>query len=251
MPSLVEAGYTVIAPDLRGLGDSSAPDTGYDSVTVAEDIHQLMQSLGIKKVHLVGHDIGTGPADAQAATYSDEIVSLTILEGAPVGIEPMPVADGDATVGQTRDSGAYWHMGMQAAAPDLAATLIAGQEREYIDYFFKTYAADPTAVTEAEINMYAAAYARPGAMRTAFRYYEAMATQNVMDNQRLSQTPLSMPVLALGGEDVIGDGVLRIMQRLGPDVQSGVVLDAGHWLMSEQPGEMSTRLIAFLDSTAQ
>ena len=58
MPALSK-NYTVIAPDLRGLGDSSKPPTGYDGKTLAEDIHQLVSKLGFKTIFLVGHDIGT------------------------------------------------------------------------------------------------------------------------------------------------------------------------------------------------
>jgi hypothetical protein len=58
MPDLAK-NYTVIVPDLRGLGDSSKPSTGYDGKTLAEDIHQLVTQLGFKTISLVGHDIGT------------------------------------------------------------------------------------------------------------------------------------------------------------------------------------------------
>src|SRR6266403_1794832 len=50
--------YTIIAPDMRGLGESSRPAAGYDKKTIAGDVHELVKSLGFQKIDLVGHDIG-------------------------------------------------------------------------------------------------------------------------------------------------------------------------------------------------
>ena len=84
MPALAK-NYTVIAPDLRGLGDSSKPPTGYDGKTVAEDIHQLVTQLGYKTIFLVGHDIGTWVAYPYAAAHPTEVKGLAIMEVPPPG----------------------------------------------------------------------------------------------------------------------------------------------------------------------
>ena len=75
MPALAK-NHTVIAPDLRGLGESSKPLTGYDGKTVAQDIHQLVTQLGFKTIFLVGHDIGTQVAYSYAVeSYGSKEVS--------------------------------------------------------------------------------------------------------------------------------------------------------------------------------
>jgi alpha-beta hydrolase superfamily lysophospholipase len=78
MPALAK-NYTVIAPDLRGLGDSSKPPTGYDGKTVAEDIHQLVTQLGFKRIFIVGHDVGSQPAYSYAAAHPTEVRKLVIM----------------------------------------------------------------------------------------------------------------------------------------------------------------------------
>jgi hypothetical protein len=77
MPALAK-NYTVIAPDLRGLGDSSKPLTGYDGKTTEEDIHQLVSKLGFKQIFLVGHDVGSQPAYSYAAAHPTEVKRLVI-----------------------------------------------------------------------------------------------------------------------------------------------------------------------------
>src|SRR5215813_12978810 len=87
MPALAK-NYTVIAPDLRGLGDSSKPSTGYDGKTVAEDIHQLVTKLGYKTIFLVGHDIGSFVAYSYAAAHPSEVKRLVIMDVPPAGFFP-------------------------------------------------------------------------------------------------------------------------------------------------------------------
>src|SRR5215469_15009981 len=82
MPALAK-NYTAIAPDLRGLGDSSKPSTGYDGKTVAEDIHELVTQLGFKTIFLVGHDIGSFVAYSYAAAHPSEIKKLVIMDVPP------------------------------------------------------------------------------------------------------------------------------------------------------------------------
>jgi pimeloyl-ACP methyl ester carboxylesterase len=87
MPALAK-NYTVIAPDLRGLGDSSKPLTGYDGKTTAEDIHQLVSQLGFKQIFLVGHDVGSQPAYSYAAAHPTEVKRLVIMEYIFPGFTP-------------------------------------------------------------------------------------------------------------------------------------------------------------------
>jgi pimeloyl-ACP methyl ester carboxylesterase len=231
--------YTLVVPDLRGLGDSEKPGRGYDSSTVAEDLHQLAQQLGHAHLYLAGHDIGGGPAYVYAATYPQEVARLAIIEGGPAGLQP-PAAAAAPAAGA---AGGHWHVAFHAV-PDLPETLVAGRERAYLNYFFKTYAANPRAVTEAEIDRYARAYADPAALRAGFAYYRAMAGEAAA-NQERARRKLSMPVLALGGDKVMGDAVRQIMQTAATDVRGGTLKNCGHWVMSEQPQELVRQLADF------
>jgi len=240
MRALANAGYTVIAPDLRGLGRTEKTAGGYDSRNVAKDVHELGRSLGLRSVNLVGHDVGGGIAYAYAVQYPGEVRTLTIMEGAPAGIQP-PTKPGQTPP----DASGYWHLGFQGSASVLAERLTAGRERIYLEHFFRTYAAVPGAVSEREIDEYARAYSRPGAMRAGFEYYKAMKADGQLNIESASQK-LTMPVLALGGETVMGASVLDIMRVVAPQAEGGVIADAGHWLMSEKPDEVARRLAKFL-----
>jgi pimeloyl-ACP methyl ester carboxylesterase len=243
MPALIDAGYTVIAPDLRGLGLSEKTESGYDSRNVARDIRELVRSLGLGHVHVVGHDVGGGIAYAYAVQHPTEVLSLAVLEGTPAGIQPKAVPGQPAP-----DASAYWHLGFQGGATELAEQLTAGRERIYLEHFFRTYAAAPGAVSDGDLDEYARAYSRPGGMRAGFRYYQAMK-EDAKLNAASAATPLRMPVLALGGETVMGASVLDAMRTVAPQAQGGAIAGAGHWLMSEKPEEVARRLMAFLTAS--
>ena len=87
--------YTIIAPDIRGLGDSSRPPAGYDKKTAAVDIRELIKSLGHERIDLVGHDIGLMVAYAYTAQYPNEVEKVALLE-API---PVLVIAGDKAMG--------------------------------------------------------------------------------------------------------------------------------------------------------
>ena len=139
MPALSK-NYTVIAPDLRGLGDSSKPPTGYDGKTVAEDIHQLVTHLGFKTIFLVGHDIGSFVAYAYAAAHPSEVKRLVIMDVPPAGFFP------------PKTPPFWWVLFHQT--PDLPEALIQGKEMMYLSWFYHNFAYNPAAITQADINEY-------------------------------------------------------------------------------------------------
>src|SRR5918998_5228643 len=153
MPALAQ-NYTVIAPDLRGLGDSSKPTTGYDGKTVAEDIHQLVTQLGFNTIYLVGHDIGTWVAYPYAAGHPTEVEKLVIMEVPPPGFWPPPVP-------------LPWWFSFQQT-PDVPEALVQGKEMEYLLWFYQNLAYNPAAITQEAINEYVSRYSAPGGMRAGF-----------------------------------------------------------------------------------
>src|SRR5271154_3064130 len=161
IPELAKT-HTVIAPDLRGFGDSSKPDGGYDKKTMAQDIHALAASLGYKRVRIVGHDIGLMVAYAYAAQYPTEVERIVLMDAFLPGV-------GDwKSVWLLGDK---WHFHFYGKTP---LALVAGRERIYFEHFWNDFAADPAhSVSEADRQFYAAAYAQPGAMRAGFEVFHA------------------------------------------------------------------------------
>jgi len=125
MPALAK-NYTVIAPDLRGLGDSSKPLTGYDGKTVAEDIHQLVGKLGFKTIFLVGHDIGSFVVYPYTAAHSTEVKRLVVMEIPPPGFFPSPSMNGGPLL--------WWVIFHQT--PDVPEALVQGKEMIYLPWFY-------------------------------------------------------------------------------------------------------------------
>jgi pimeloyl-ACP methyl ester carboxylesterase len=238
IPSLATH-YRVIAPDLRGLGDSGRPQGGYDKTTVAADVAELLTgTLGIRQVAVVGHDWGGAVAYALAANHRSLVTRLAILDMLLPGIE-LPGLGANAL-------SAYWHFGFHGVR-DLPELLIAGRERAYINWFFTQFAYNPRAIAEADVDEYARCLAQPGALRAGFEYYRAVA-QDAADFAVAAREPLTCPVLALGGERSIGAAVKLCMQQVARDVRGGVMPRAGHWLAEEQPQALLDALSDFLAS---
>jgi pimeloyl-ACP methyl ester carboxylesterase len=225
MPALAK-NYTVIAPDLRGLGDSSKPITGYDGKTLAEDIHQLVTRLGFNTISLVGHDIGTQVAYSYAAEHPTEVERLAVMELTIPGFVPagrMPL---------------WWVIFHQT--PDVPEALVQGKEMMYLSWFFHNFAYNPAAITQEAINEYVSKYSAPGGMRAGFEHYKAFP-EDAIQNQNYSKTKLTMPVLALGGGYIPTFGgnitmptVIYGMNILAQNVTGITVPNSGHYIPEEQ-----------------
>jgi pimeloyl-ACP methyl ester carboxylesterase len=228
--------YTIIAPDMRGLGDSSRPATGYDKKTIASDIHELVKSLGYEKIDLVGHDIGLMVAYAYAAQYPDEVDRLALLEAPIPGI-------GDIWE-KVYTMPALWHF--HFVNSPIALDLVKGRERTFLEHFWQTLSPHPETFSEADRRIYAKSYAQEGAMRAAFEMFKAFNTQDAADNRRFAATKLSMPVLTIEGDKGMG-GALQIQAKLvATNVKSIVLNDTGHWLMEQRPADITAALKSFL-----
>ncbi|MBD2562159.1 alpha/beta hydrolase [Nostoc linckia FACHB-391] len=233
MPALAER-YTVIAPDTRGLGDSSKPDSGYDKRTMAEDIYQLVQHLGFDDISLVGHDIGGQIAYAYANAYSEDVNHLAILE------VPIPGLEGWENVSSEQSA---WHFQFHAV-PDLPEALVTGRERIYFSHFYENYAYDPTAITEADINEYLRTYSNPDALHAGFEYYRAFPEDTRYNREHIKM--LDMPVLALGGESTLGDFPLIQLQTVAKNIRGGTMQGCGHYIPDECAEALTEELLSFL-----
>lgn len=234
MPRLAET-YTVIAPDLRGLGDSTRPPGAYDKKTLGADIAALViDHLGFKKFHLVGHDWGGPVAFAVAAHYPDAVKTLTILD---------VVIPGDG--GDFSQGGRRWHHAFFRTL-DLPEQLCFGREDMVINWLFENYGYRANAITEEDKAEFLRTYKKPGAFRALLEIYRALP-QDAEDNKAvLAQNgKLKMPVLALGGDKSFGRGMecIESLRRVADNVRGGVVHNSGHWIAEEQPDVLLEQLL--------
>ncbi|WP_341675639.1 alpha/beta hydrolase [Niveibacterium sp. SC-1] len=214
--------HRVVVPDLRGMGLSSIPAGGYDKKTQAADIRAVLDKLGIDKADIIGHDIGTMVAYAYAARYPDKTTRLVVMDAPVPGVAPWE---------QIVRWPPLWHFDL--GGKDMER-LVHGRERIYLDRFWNDFAGDPKKVDEATRVHYAKLYARPGAMKAAFAQFQSIR-KDAEDNAESVKTPLTMPVLAIGGEKSFGANEAAVMRNAASDVTELVVTGSGHWLMEEAP----------------
>jgi pimeloyl-ACP methyl ester carboxylesterase len=236
IPELAKT-HTVIAPDLRGFGQSAKPNGGYTKKTMAQDIHALAMSLGFRHEVVVGHDIGLMVAYAYAAQYPTEVDRIVLMDAFLPGV-------GDwKKVWLLRD---LWHFHFYGETP---LKLVSGRERIYFEHFWNDFAADPKhSVPDADRQLYARSYAQPGAMRAGFEVFRNLE-QDAKDFAQFAETKLTMPMLVLTGEKASGEFLIQQARLVDTNVDGVVIKGKGHWLMEEALSEVIPRLVAFIDKS--
>jgi pimeloyl-ACP methyl ester carboxylesterase len=233
IPLLAEK-FTVIAPDLPGIGDSDIPSDRLDMKNAAIRIHGLAVSLAVEKARVVGHDIGLMVAYAYAAQFPAETEKLVVMDAFLPGV---------AGWEEVYNNPGIWHFRFNGPTPE---ALVKGRERIYFDYFWNDFAADKThSLPEADRAAYATAYARPGRMRAGWAYFVSFQ-QAAKDFAELSKTKLTMPVLAIGGEKANGTVLGEQMKIVAANSTMIVLKDTGHWVLEEQPKQTTDALLKFL-----
>jgi pimeloyl-ACP methyl ester carboxylesterase len=226
--------FTVIAPDLPGIGDSSIPKTGIDMKTSAERIHAAVRSLGHSKARVVGHDIGLMVAYAYAAMYPQEVEKLALMDAFLPGVGGWEAVYNNPGI---------WHFRFYGATPE---ALVKGRERIYFEHFWNDFAADKThSIPEADRRAYTQAYSRPGRMAAGFAYF-ASFPKTATDFAELAKTQLAIPVLSIGGAKANGAALGAQAKLVASDVTVIILKDTGHWILEERPEETISALDRFL-----
>ena len=226
--------FTVIAPDLPGIGDSDVPKNGSDMKTAAVRVHALAKSLGITNARVVGHDIGLMVAYAYAAQFPAEVEKLVVMDAFLPGVSGWELAYNDPNT---------WHFRFNGPTPE---ALVKGREKTYFAYFWNDLAADSKrSLPTADRNAYVAAYSRPGRMRAGWAYFAAWP-ETANDFAQMAKTKLTMPVLSIAGEKASAAILSPQMKLVATDVTVLNLKETGHWLMEERPEETMKALIAFL-----
>jgi len=229
--------HTVIVPDLRGMGLSAHPETGYEKVTQARDMTGILDQLKVQSVVLVTHDIGNMVGYALAVQFPARVSKWAAMDA------PLPgLGDWQAQLTNPKT----WHFNFRG--PDVER-LVAGRERILLDRFYNDLSANPAAIDEETRSHYAALYARPGAIHDAFSGQFAAFAQDARDNQALfaKQGKLPMPVLAIGGDHSYGASMKTMLDGIAAHVQGAVIMNSGHWIMEEQPDQAIAILVPFVE----
>ncbi len=226
--------FTVIAPDLPGIGGSSIPRGQMGMKIAAIQIHDLVRSLGVTKARVVGHDIGLMVAYAYAAQFPSEVEKLVVMDaflpGVP-GWEPI------------YDDPNYWHFRFNGPTPE---ALVKGREDIYFAYFWNDLAADKEhSIPEVDRKAYLSDYSRPGRMRASWEYF-ATWPQATKDFAQMAQTKLTIPVLSIGGDKSLGEPLAQQMKLVATNVTVVIVKNSGHWILEEQPKQTTDALLNFL-----
>jgi pimeloyl-ACP methyl ester carboxylesterase len=226
--------FTIIAPDLPGIGDSDIPKNGSDMKTASIRVHELAKSLGITKARVVGHDIGLMVAYAYAAQFPAEVEKLVVMDAFIPGVAGWELAYNNPSM---------WHFRFNGATPE---ALVKGREKTYFAYFWNDLAADKKrSLTTADRNAYVAAYSRPGRMRAGWAYF-ASWPETANDFAQMAETKLTMPVLSIAGEKASAAILDPQMKLVATNVTSVDLKGTGHWLMEERPDDTMKALVAFL-----
>ena len=240
VPALASAGYTVVAPDLPGLGESDALPGGYAKDAVVEALRTVVRGVvGAAALRVVGHDIGGMVAFSWGRSHPEEVVRLAVVDTALPGLgleEVMNVA-----------RGGRWHHGF-FMTPEVPAMLVAGTEDEFFGWWFARLAANHEAFPPTEVAATTATYRGRSALDRSFGHYRALLQDGRVNAAWLeSGGQLPMPVAAVGGELSLGERVAHDLKPAAPDLRPIVVDGAGHFVAEEQPGRFVEHLLPFLE----
>lgn len=232
MPALGEH-YTLVVPDLRGVGLSDKPATGYDKKQLAADLHGLVDSIGAGPAHVVGHDIGGMVAYSYARLFP--LRTLTVLDMSLPG-----VGDWDQIVVDP----IIWHFPFHQKRDLPEALICGGREHAYISNFIYYQTHIRGAISADDIDEYVRAYSHPGAFRAAMEMYRQFP-QDAADNRAAGPLPPQLKVMALGAETRWGERVGKRLSAASDNVRGGYIANSGHFISEEQPELLVQALLDF------
>jgi len=229
--------HRVVAVDLRGFGDSDNKPGTYDSATTAEDLHQLIQTLGLGAVHLAGQDIAGGTLFRLAARHPDDVASFTGIEMGLAGFGLEGLAD--------ITHGGSWHIGV-LAAPGIAQMLFRGRERDILGgWAFPSMTAVPSAISESDIDEFVRVYSRADGWRGPIGLYQSMLSEGDDLKALAATNPLTIPTLAVGGFG--GTMTANTLNQVTQGEVASIQLDGiGHYVAMEAPDALAQAILSFI-----
>jgi pimeloyl-ACP methyl ester carboxylesterase len=252
LPLLVSAGRRVVVLDPRGFGESDKPAGGYDLDTAARDLHRFFEATSLATsggIDIVAHDVGTWIAHAHAVDYPGDVRPLVLTESNIPGVTAFASTGIPSETANLKS----WQFAFNRLN-DLPEILVEGRERAYLAWIFATKSSRSYAIDSAALEQYARQYSAPGAMRAGFAWYRANFNAEGLEQARARAAKrLTMPVLALGGSDGVGDALRATVAMIGDHVQGGSITGSiegcGHFLPEECPDELTEAVLKFWQST--
>ncbi len=244
-PLLAAAGHTVVCPDLRGYGRSSAPRPQADHAqaskrALAADVLELMRRLGYERFAIVGHDRCSYVAFRLAMDHPGAVDRLAVLDCVPIG-EALARAD-------ARFAAAWWHW-FFLAQPGIPERVITADP----DAWYGTGPDRAASMGEGNYTDYLAAIRDPAVVQAMVEDYRAgLGVDRAADDaDRAAGRYLSCPTLVAWStaddmQELYGD-VLAVWRPWAPDLR-GVAIPSGHHMAEEAPDQLAAALIDFLDS---
>jgi pimeloyl-ACP methyl ester carboxylesterase len=239
---LVQAGFRVVAPDLRGYNLSSGPDgiAAYTADKLAGDIRGLIRELGAESAMVVGHDWGGSVAWTLAANHPEVVDRLVILNAA----HPRRLNEGLRNVRQLLRIWYFFYFQLPRL-PERRA-----RRRHW--RFFKRFLRDARpSYTAEEIDRYVEAWSQPGAAKSMIDYYRAAVR---LSSKQGELRPISAPTLVIWGQ---GDRYLgpKLAEPHHDDVPNldrvERLPDASHWVHHDEAERVNELLVDFLAPTRE
>lgn len=224
--------FTVIAPDMRGVGESGKTASGYDKKNMAVDMHELMRKLGYDKINVAGHDIGLMVAYAYAAQFPAEVKKLALMDALLPGIEPV----------WSQVKAQAWWFGF-FAQPNSGA-LVSGKVGLFFTDFWPTVGFQKNAFTKAETTEFIRAYSVPGATTGAFHWF-GQFNQDAKDNVEFAKKKLKIPVMTMGSDHFSAPFLAAHIRLVADNVRESVITESGHWIVQEQTAQVKKDLLDF------
>jgi pimeloyl-ACP methyl ester carboxylesterase len=245
IPLLTEH-FTVVAPDLRGFGHTDKPPAaeGYDSLTNATDLTELMLKLGHSQFHIHGEDRGAEYGYVLAATRPDMVRTLSFAEMllSGQGLEEWSKFTPEHVAAQYHQQGIWvWHIPF-FWMPHIPEMLITGHEREFWEYWIKAETYNPYAISDEAIAEWVSCLKAPGGLRGCLESYRA-GLKNAAINRDLKMKELDIPIFTIGATEFFGNLVADQMRRVAKGVERSEVFDrCGHSLALEAEHRLANTL---------
>ena len=237
--------HTVIAPDLRGYGDTAAPPggpkgEGYSKREMAAELITLMKQLGFERFAVVGHDRGGRVAYRMALDHPAQVERLVVLSIVPT-VEQFERMTPETALG-------YLPWFLLAQPAPLPERLLAANAKFYVRHVLEDWCGTPGAIAPKDASVYARAFTPAMIERVCADYRAAFHLDRPLDAEdRAAGRKIQCPTLVLWGDQERGpaESPLSVWRRWAADVR-GRALVSGHFLPEEAPEALASALLEFL-----
>lgn len=237
--------FRLIIVDLRGMGTSEKPLSGFDKKTMSTDVMELIKHLGLSKVNIIGHDIGGMVAMSLGFNFPEYVERMIVADGMHPneGMMQMPLMPPAGTFTEKMDPNMpyAWWMGFNQVK-ELPEKILEGRFHYLIDWLFNYVMIDDSKMTSFERGVYSSAYNDSESIRASNAWYQSFS-EDIDDSKAYRQ--LEMPVLGIASN--VSYNFMKIaLPYAATDSKLLGILDSGHYLFEECPKQVIEAVSEFL-----